>query len=472
MKRELQADVAVIGAGSGGLSVASGAVQLGLKVVLFERAEMGGDCLNAGCVPSKSLIAAARAAQNGREAARFGVRFSEPDIDFAAVMAHVRRVIASIAPHDSQERFESLGVTVVREPAAFADKETLESESVKVRFDRAVIATGSRPKTPPIPGLAQTPHLTNETVFALDRRPERLLVLGGGPIGLELGQAFRRLGSEVIVIEAERALAKEDPEAAAVVLAALRREGVAVREGVGATAVEGEGAGVRLTLADGSVVPGSHLLVAAGRGAVVDGLNLEAAGVAYDGRGVRTDRSLRTSNRRVFAVGDAAGRGAFTHQAGAHASLFVRHALFAAPVNADAMVVPRVTYTEPELAAVGLTEAEARARHGSGVQVLRSEFVGNDRARAEADTAGFCKVVTGAGGKVLGATIVGAGAGDLLVPWTLAVVGKLKLSDVAQTIVAYPTRSEISKATAGSAFTTTLFSPRTRRVVALLKRLR
>jgi pyruvate/2-oxoglutarate dehydrogenase complex dihydrolipoamide dehydrogenase (E3) component len=471
VKRDLTVDVAVIGAGSGGLSVASGAAQLGLKVVLFERGEMGGDCLNAGCVPSKSLIAAARAAQGGREAARFGVRFGEPEIDFAAVMAHVRSVIASIAPHDSQERFEGLGVTVVRERAGFTDPRTVESESVRVRFDRAVIATGSRPRSPPIPGLAETPHLTNESVFELRESPAHLLVLGAGPIGLELGQAFRRLGSQVSVLEADRALAKEDPEAAAVVLEALRREGVFIREGCAVQRVSAGPGGVSVELADGEVLGGTHLLAAAGRAPVVDGLGLEAAGIAYDRSGVKTDASLRTSNRRVFAVGDVAGRGAFTHQAGAHASLFVRHALFAQPIDADALVVPRVTYTEPELAAVGLTEAAARARHGE-VRVLHSAFAGNDRARAEADTAGFAKVVVGRRGQVLGATVVGAGAGDLIAPWTFAVARKLKLTNLAQTVVAYPTRSEITKAAAGSAFTATLFSPRTRRLVALLKRVR
>lgn len=470
MKRELTVDLAIVGAGSGGLSVASGAAQLGLKVVLFERGEMGGDCLNAGCVPSKSLIAASRAAQAVRGAPALGVGGAEPTVDFPAVVAHVRRVIAAIAPHDSQERFEGLGVTVVREHAAFADPRTLESESVRVRFDRAVLAAGSRPAIPPVVGLGETPHLTNETVFDLEALPPRLLVLGGGPIGLELGQALRRLGSEVTVVEAERALGKEDPEAARLVVDKLKREGVDVREGVRVLSVAPSGAGIVLELEGGERLDGSHLLVATGRAPALEGLNLETAGVAHDRRGVRTDKRLRTSNRRVFAIGDIAGRGAFTHLAGAHASLFVRHALFAQPIDADALAVPRATYTDPELAAVGLTEAEARGRRGD-VRVLRAEFSANDRARAEAEGEGFLKVVV-AGGRVLGATLVGPGAGELITPWTLAVARKLKLTELASFVAPYPTLTEITKAAAGSAFTGTLFSPRTRALVALLKRLR
>lgn len=471
MKRELRCDLAVVGGGSGGLSVAAGAAQLGLKVVLFERAAMGGDCLNAGCVPSKSLIAVARAAQGARDAARFGVRLPEPEIDFAAVTAHVRGVIAAIAPHDSVERFESLGVTVVREHAAFTDGRTLESESVRVRADRVVLATGSRPKTPDIPGLADTPHLTNETVWDLQSLPEHLLVLGAGPIGLELGQAFRRLGSRVTVVEAGRALGREDADLAAVVTDALRREGVDLREHTAVQAIGADGGGVTVRLAGDEILTGSHLLVAAGRAPTVNGLNLEAAGIAYDEQGVKTDRRLRTTNRRVFAIGDVAGRGAFTHQAGAHASLFVRHALFAQPVDAGRLVVPRATYTEPELAAVGLTEAEALKRDGA-VRVLTTPFVENDRARAEGAPAGFGKVILSGRGKVLGAAIVGEGAGDLILPWTLALGRAVKPSALASVVAPYPTRSEIAKHMAGLIYAPTLFSPRTRRLVSLLKRLR
>ena len=469
MKREIRCDLAVVGAGSGGLSVAAGAVQLGLSVVLFERAEMGGDCLNAGCVPSKALIAAGRAAQSAREAARFGVHVPEPSVEFPAVMAHVCGVIESIAPHDSQERFESLGVTVVREHAAFVDEAVLESDTVRVRARRIVIATGSRPKLPPVAGLAETPHLNNETIWKLTDRPEHLLVLGAGPIGLELGQAFRRLGSRVTVIDADRAFSKEDPEAAAVITGVLRREGVELHEHIRVDRVDGSSGGVTIRASSGQTWTGTHLLVAAGRAPTVDGLGLDAAGVAYGPEGVRTDRSLRTTNRRVFAVGDVAGRGAYTHQAGAHASLFVRRALFAQPVNADALVVPRVTYTEPELASVGMTEREARDRHGE-VRTHKTSFIENDRARAEGATEGFGKLVLSPRGKVLGALIVGQGAGDLILPWALALGGSVKPSALASVVAPYPTRSELPKRMASSMYTATLFSPRTRRLVSLLKR--
>ena len=435
MKRSLRPDLAVIGAGSGGLSVAAGAAQLGLSVALFEHGEMGGDCLNTGCVPSKALISAAAKGW-----------------DFARAIAHVRETIETIAPIDSQERFEGLGVTVIRETARFVDRRTLESASVSVTPRKIVIAAGSRPKIPPIPGLSN--YLTNETIFGVEALPERLIVIGGGPIGLELGQAFARLGSKVTVFEAERCLAREDPDVAAVVLDQLRADGLDIREGQTA----------RLD-------PGAAVLVATGRTPNVEGLNLEAAGVAYDKHGIRTDRSLRTTNRRVFAVGDITGRPAFTHVAGAHASLFVRRALFASPVNADAMVIPRVTYTDPELAAVGLTETEARAAHGDAVKVVTFPFHENDRAQAEADTRGFGKLVTDRRGRILGAAIVGRNAGDLIAPITLAMTAKVKLSALAGVIAPYPTRGEIAKRLAGAWYSPILFSPRTRRLVSLLKRL-
>ena len=438
MKRRLRPDLAVIGAGSGGLSVAAGAAQLGLSVVLFEHGEMGGDCLNSGCVPSKALISAAAKGW-----------------DFPRAIAHVRQTIETIAPIDSQERFEGLGVTVIRETARFVDRRTLESDSVTVTPRKTVIAAGSRPKVPPIPALEGVAYLTNETIFGLEALPERLTVVGGGPIGLELGQAFARLGSKVTVFEADRCLAKEDPDLAAVVLDQLRADGLDIREGA---KVEGFEAG-------------ATVLVATGRAPNVEGLNLEAAGVAYDTHGIHTDRSLRTTNRRVFAVGDITGRPAFTHVAGAHAALFVRRALFASPVNAEAMVIPRVTYTDPELAAVGLTEAEARARHGDAVKVVTHAFHDNDRAQTEADTRGFGKLITGRKGAILGAAIVGRNAGDLIAPFTLAMSAGVKLSAIAGMIAPYPTRGEIVKRLAGQWYSPILFAPRTRALVSLLKRL-
>lgn len=438
MKRALRPDLAVIGAGAGGLSIAAGAAQLGCSVVLFEHGEMGGDCLNVGCVPSKALISAAARGW-----------------DFDRAMAHVRATIETIAPIDSQERFEGLGVTVVRETARFVDRRTIESDSVRVAARKVVIATGTRPKVPPIPALTGAQYFTNETIFDLQTLPQRLIIVGGGPIGLELGQAFARLGSKVTVFEAERCLAREDADVAAVVLDQLRADGVDIREGATLEAVE----------------PGATVLVATGRAPNVEALNLEAAGVAHDARGVRTDRSLRTTNRRVFAVGDITGRAAFTHVAGAQASLFVRRALFASPVNVDAMVIPRVTYTDPELAAVGLTEAEARARHGDAIKVVTQAFHDNDRAQTEADTRGFGKLITDRRGRILGAAIVGKDAGDLIAPFTLAMSAGVKLSALAGMVAPYPTRGEIAKRLAGAWYSPILFAPRTRKLVSLLKRI-
>ncbi len=472
MKQErIRADLAIIGAGSGGLSVAAGAAQLGLKVVLFEKGEMGGDCLNYGCVPSKALIAAANAAHNAGHSKALGVSAPTVSVDFAAVMARVHHVIAEIAPIDSQERFEGLGVRVVREAARFRDQRVVESDSVRVTARKVVIATGSSAAVPPIPGLDAVPFLTNERIFELKACPEHLIVLGGGPIGVELGQAFRRLGAQVTLIEADAILGREDPAAAAVVIEQLAADGVTLLPAHKAVRVE-PGPVVVVSGPEGEMrIAGSHLLVAVGRKASLGGLNLEAAGVAFDRAGVKTDRSLRTSNPRVFAIGDAAGRGQFTHLAGAHAGLFVRKALFAAPINADGLVVPRVTYSSPELAAVGLTEAQARAAHGEDVRVLVQPFADNDRAQAEGDIRGFAKLVATKRGKILGVTLVGAHAGDHLPLWVLTMTTGLKLSQLTGMIAPYPTRGEINKRLAGQWYTGALFSPGTRRLVSILKRL-
>jgi pyruvate/2-oxoglutarate dehydrogenase complex dihydrolipoamide dehydrogenase (E3) component len=467
----LTPDLCVIGAGSGGLSVAAGAVQMGASVVLIEGAEMGGDCLNVGCVPSKALIAAAARAQAMRGGAAFGVTPVEPEIDFAAVMAHVRDVIAQIAPHDSQERFEGLGVRVLRDWARFTGPREVVAGPVRVRPRRFVIATGSRPAAPPIPGLDTVPYLTNETLFDIETRPERLLVLGGGPIGLEMAQAFRRLGAEVVVLEAAKALGREDPEAAAVALDALRAEGVEIREGAAVAAAAQDGAGVTLTLASGETVTGDRLLVATGRAPALDRLDLDAGEVARTKAGVAVDSGLRsTTNRRVYAVGDAAGGPQFTHAAGYHAGLVIRSALFRLPVRARENHIPRVTYLDPELAQIGPTEQEAREADPRN-SVARFAFAENDRARAERRTEGFVKAVLDRRGRAIGATIVGKGAGELVGLWALAVSKGLKAGDLAGFVAPYPTFGEASKRAAGAHFAPRLFeSPMVRRVVRLLAR--
>jgi len=461
------ADIAIIGAGSGGLSVAAGAAQLGLSVVLFEKGEMGGDCLNYGCVPSKALIAAAGAAHKARQGA-LGVTASGVQVDFDAVMAHVHHTIAAIAPVDSQERFEGLGVRVVREAAKFVDARTVASASFAVRARKIIIATGSRAAVPPIEGLSAVPFLTNETIFELKALPEKLIVLGGGPIGIELGQAFARLGSAVIIVEAGTPLGREDPAAAALVLDQLRKDGVEIIAGRKVLSAE---PGPVLVLEGGKRIAGSHLLIAAGRTASLGDLDLDKAGIERTADGVKTNSAMRTTNRRVYAVGDAAGRGQFTHLAGAHAGLVVRRAIFALPVNADKLIVPRVTYADPEIATIGLTEAEARKAHGDAVRVEIFPFSENDRAQAEGDTRGFGKLVTTRRGKVLGVTLVGRSAGDHIHVWSLAMSAGLKLSKLTGMIAPYPTRGEISKRLAGQWYAPALFSPMTRWLVSVLKRL-
>jgi pyruvate/2-oxoglutarate dehydrogenase complex dihydrolipoamide dehydrogenase (E3) component len=469
----LTPDLCVVGAGSGGLSLAAGAVQMGASVVLIEGGEMGGDCLNYGCVPSKALIAAAKHAHAMGSGAAFGVAPVAPQVDFAAVMAHVRAVISGIAPHDSQERFEDLGVVVIRDWARFVSPREMTAGGVSIRARRFVIATGSSPAVPPIPGLAETPHLTNETVFDLEVLPRRLLILGAGPIGVELGQAFRRLGAEVALVEAGRALGRDDPEAAAVVLDALRAEGVDIREGSAVAAAARHGDGVRLKLASGETLDGSHLLVAAGRRPNLDRLDLAAGGVEATAKGVAVDAGLRSvSNRRVYAIGDAAGGLQFTHVAGYHAGVVIRSALFRLPSKARTDHIPRVTYADPELAQIGPTEAEAREAFGDKVSVARFPFAENDRARAERETAGFVKAVIGPKGRVLGATAVGKGAGEQIALWALGVASGLKIGAVAGMVAPYPTFSEASKRAAGAHFAPRLFeSPWVKRTVRLLAKL-
>lgn len=470
----IEADLCVIGGGSGGLSVAAGAAQMGASVVLVEKGRMGGDCLNTGCVPSKSLLAAAHAAQTVRESGKFGVNGHEPAIDFAEVQAHVQDVIAQIAPHDSVERFEDLGVTVIKAAGRFTGPRELRAGDRIVRAKRFVIATGSSPAVPPVPGLADVPYLTNESVFECGERPDHLLVLGGGPIGLEMAQAHRRLGVAVTVLEAFSILSKDDPDAVAVVRDRLVAEGVVLHEGLRELRVSRDGNGLSASFldADGRAVVeiGSHLLVAAGRRPNVAGLGLEAAGVEHSDKGITVDARLRSSNKRIFAIGDVTGAYQFTHMAGYHAGIVIRNALFRLPAKVKHHAVPWVTYSDPELAQVGLNEPAARDRHGT-IKVLRGSFAENDRARAERATEGFIKVVLDKSGRILGATIVGRQAGELILPWVLAIDRGLKIGAMANIIAPYPILGEVSKRVAGSHFTPALFGQRTKSLVRFLQRL-
>jgi pyruvate/2-oxoglutarate dehydrogenase complex dihydrolipoamide dehydrogenase (E3) component len=472
----LQPDLCVIGAGSAGLSVAAIAASLGASVVLIEKNRMGGDCLNVGCVPSKALIAASLHARNMREAGSFGIGGGEPAVDFAKVHAHVKATIAAIAPMDSVERYRAMGVSVIEGEARFTDARTVLAGDRTIRARRFVIATGSRPSIPPIPGLDQVPYLTNETVFDLTEKPEHLVVVGGGAVGVEIAQAYRLLGVEVTLLESgERLLAQEDPEMAHIVEQALRSDGVAVRTGAAIDRVEPAGVrGVSILLSRGERIEGSHLLVATGRKPVTDGMGLEAAGIDADASGIQVDRALRTSNRRVYAIGDCAGgagAGArFTHVANHHAGLVIRNTLFRLPVRVQKAPVPRVTYTAPELASLGLTEAQAREQHGA-IRILRWSFADNDRARTEKQTEGHLKAVVTPRGKILGCSIAGAHAGELIMPWVLALSRGLKVSDLAGLIYPYPTFSEVTKSAAVEFLKPSAQNPWVRRLVSLVRRL-
>ncbi|TNJ40710.1 NAD(P)/FAD-dependent oxidoreductase [Phaeobacter sp. B1627] len=452
---KLSCDLLIIGAGSAGLSLAAGASQMGADVVLLERHKMGGDCLNYGCVPSKALLASAHMAHAQSHAAAFGIRNRTAEVDYAAAQGHVQNVIEKIAPVDSQDRFEGLGVNVIREAGRFVGNTEVEARNTRITARRIVIATGSRPLVPPIKGLGSVAYLTNETLWELREQPEHLIVIGGGPIGMEMAQAHRRLGSKVTVLEAKQALGRDDPEAAGLVLDRLRGEGVEILEETSADRVRQEGDHIVVETSKGDI-SGSHLLVAVGRQPNVDGLNLEAAGIETSSAGIHVDTSLRTTNAKVYAIGDVAGQGQFTHLAGYHASVIIRSLLFALPSKARSAHIPRATYTDPELSQVGLTEAEARAQYGARLEVARFDYSHNDRAIATRQTEGFIKVMV-VRGRPVGATIAGPQAGELIATWSLALANRLKMSQIAAMVAPYPTIAELNKRVAGAYFSPRLF---------------
>ncbi|MEL6172736.1 MAG: FAD-dependent oxidoreductase, partial [Pseudomonadota bacterium] len=452
----IKTDLLVIGAGSGGLSVAAGASQMGADVVLLEGHKMGGDCLNFGCVPSKALIASGKAAYAQSHAAKYGIANTKPKIDYAAAKDHVHDVISTIAPHDSVERFEGLGVKVIQEYGEFISPTEVRAGDTTITARRVVISTGSSPFVPPIPGLDGVPYETNETIFDLRERPKHLLVIGGGPIGMEMAQAHLRLGCQVTVIEGAKALGKDDPELAQIVLNKLREEGVTIEEDALAKEVRGKAGAIEVEAEDGRVLKGTHLLMAVGRKANVDRLSLDTAGIKTTKTGIKVDASLKTTNSKVYAIGDVAGGLQFTHVAGYHAGIIIRSALFGLPAKASYDHIPWATYTEPELAQIGLTEAQARKKHGSALEVVRFEYSDNDRAIAERKTDGLIKLMV-VGGRPIGASIAGAQAGELINLWALAIVNKMKMKQIAAMVAPYPTLGEINKRVVGAYFTPRLF---------------
>jgi pyruvate/2-oxoglutarate dehydrogenase complex dihydrolipoamide dehydrogenase (E3) component len=462
-------NLVVLGAGTAGLVSAAGAAGLGAKVALVERDLLGGDCLNVGCVPSKALIRAARAYADVRDAGDYAVEVPPgARVDFSAVMERMRRLRASISPNDSARRFRDLGVDVFFGQARFTGSDRVEVGGQTLQFTRAVIATGARAARPDIPGLAEAGYYTNETIFSLTRLPHRLAVIGAGPIGCEMAQAFARFGSEVTLIgNRPQVMPREDRDAAALVETAMRNDGIALRLGANLVRVERQGAETVLHLEQGGQpceVRADAVLVGIGRAPNVEGLNLEAAGVEYDTKaGVKVDDRLRTTNRRIFAAGDICSRFKFTHAADAMARLAIQNALFFPTAKASALVIPWCTYTDPEVAHVGLSEEEAK-KQGVEVRTFVEELTHVDRAVLDGEADGFVKVHVRAGGdKIVGATIVARHAGEMISTLTLAMTAGMGLGTLAKTIFPYPTQAEAIKRVA-DAYNRTRLTPFVKRL--------
>lgn len=470
-KKILRSDFCVIGAGSGGLSFAAGAAQMGASVILVEHKKMGGDCLNAGCVPSKALLAAAKIGHIVKHGDHFGWTSDKKKVDFKKVHTHVQSVIHSIAPHDSVDRFEGLGVQVILEEGKFVDKCTLETKHHLIKAKRFIIATGSIPFIPPIEGLSSVPYLTNESIFDLRELPEHLTVIGGGPIGIEMAQAFARFGSKVTVLETFSVLPKDDPEMTSKLKTILTKEGITFREHIKISDIKKVDDTIKVSCTDatgkGFSAISTHLFVATGRRPNIQDLNLEAGGIKFTLRGINVNKYLRTSNRRVYAIGDCAGSYQFTHVAGYHAGLAIRNSIFRLRKKLETHATPWVTYTDPELAHVGALEAQLQAEKIPH-KVLRMSFTENDRAQAEKRTEGQIKVLVSPKGHVLGATILGLSAGELIYPWVIAVQNKLKISALANSIAPYPTLNDINKRIAGSYYAEKIFSPFMKKIVKFL----
>ncbi len=461
-------DAIVIGAGAAGLTAAGGCALFGLSVALIEQGAMGGECLNTGCVPSKALLAAAeRAAQQGE---RLGVGLSKASIDWASVRKHIENSIAAIEHHDSQERFEAMGIEVICARASFVSRDSLQVCERLLRAPRIVIATGSQPMIPPIDGIGKVPVLTNENLFAINELPRHLAIIGAGGIGMEMAQAFRRLGSEVTVIALARPLERDDEEAAELVKARLEAEGVRFVSGE-VTRCDGTGTDLHLTCNGGETIPCSHVLVAAGRKANIERLDLAKAGVETGKDGILVNARRRTSNKRIYAIGDCRAGPRFTHVSGYEGSNAALEIALGIPAKADFSALPHCTYTSPELAQIGMTETEARAQHGDKVHAVRQQFADNDRAVCEGASQGFLKLVM-KGRKVLGATAVGEHAGELLLPWSQVIAGKASTFAMGSAIVAYPTRADISKQAAFAAWEPTVFGKWPKRMARLVAKCR
>jgi pyruvate/2-oxoglutarate dehydrogenase complex dihydrolipoamide dehydrogenase (E3) component len=469
-------DLGIIGWGAAGLTAAAGGAQFGAKTILIEKSgRLGGDCLHYGCVPSKTLIRTAGVWSLARRSAEFGLpALSMPPVDLASVMNRVREVIARIQHHDSVERFCGLGAEVRFGRPVFANDHVVTVDGKRIAAKNWIIATGSGPVVPPVEGLAGVPYWTNETVFSQEILPSRLIVLGGGPIGLEIAQAFGRLGSQVIIVEfLDQILGPEDADMAAVLKARLEAEGLKIHTGTKAVRAQSRGSKILLTIAPASsageerVIEGDAIVVSTGRAANVGGLGLEAAGVAFTARGIPTDLRMRTNIRHIYACGDVNGQLPFTHVAGYEAGIALTNSVLHLPRKADYGRIGWCTYTDPEVASVGLNEKRAR-KEGIDCQIFEELFADNDRALAEGETLGKIKILLNPKGKLLGCQIIGSQAGELIHEWVIAMAGAVKLSTIAGAVHIYPTLSEISKRAAGQFFSGKIFSDTTKTILRFL----
>jgi pyruvate/2-oxoglutarate dehydrogenase complex dihydrolipoamide dehydrogenase (E3) component len=464
-------DLIAIGGGTAGLTATTAAAGMGLRAALIEKHRIGGDCTWTGCVPSKALIRAARAAHDARTAACFGVHTTAPRVEMTAVRAHIRETIAAIYAHETPDALRAQGVTVIEGAARFIDPHTVQVGDDTLRARRFLIATGARPVTPDIPCLADVPHHTYETIFDIDALPESLVIIGAGAIGVELSQAFARLGAAVTLIGA-RLLPRADAEARTVIAAALARDGVR-HIAAKADRVLREGDGVRVH-AGRVEVSGTALLVAVGRAPVVDGLNLDAAGVAHSARGIAVDARLRTSQPHIYAAGDCTGGAQFTHYAGWAAFRAVQNAFLPLKVNTDGARVPWTIFTDPEIAQVGMTEDEARARFGDRIRIQHIDMARTDRALTDGAPDGFIKLIALprplSGGRLLGAVIVAPRAGELITEYALALDHGLSPLDLAGTIHPYPTYATAAQLAESGMVTAGLFSGRVGQIVRWLAR--
>ena len=442
-------DICVVGGGAAGLVVAAGGASLGAKVALVEKHKMGGDCLHYGCIPSKTLLQSAKVAHTMRSADQAAIPAHTPTPDITTVMERVASVIKSIEPHDSPERFHDLGVDVILGAGKFTSPDTFTADGREITAKHFVIATGSRATVPSIDGINETPYLTNEQVFDLREPVPSLIVIGGGPIGIEMAQAFGRLGSKVYVVQRDsQILPREDADMAAVVAEQLDNEGIELLTGHNTVCVEGSAGDIRLLLNDSQgqekTVRASHLLIAAGRKTNIENLGLEAAGVETQNGRIISDARLRTSNKRIYVAGDVVGGPQFTHMAEHHAGIVLRNTIFRLPAKVEQKVIPWATFCDPELARVGLSETEAK-QQGIAHTAYTFPFQDMDRARADGTTNGFAKIITSPKGKLLGAAIVGPHAGELIHEYVLAIAKGMKASDLSSVIHIYPTLAQINR---------------------------